>query len=162
MTTHLKIHKELWHEYQAIKIEIDTKECEEKIHRTKEIEEKVHRTKEIEESFLLAKNQVSGFVARGKNRGPIWDYFIEDLTDNSFVNCIVCSAKLSRGPTGQSTARMNSSGMINHLRIHSYVWEKYIEQKKEFKRTSKKRISFAKNKEGPNIYEPEGSAWQYF
>ena len=47
MTAHLKIHKELWHEYQAIKIEIDTKECEEKIHRTKEIKEKVHRKKKL-------------------------------------------------------------------------------------------------------------------
>ena len=57
---------------------------------------------------------------------------------------------------------MNSSGMINNLKIHIYVCEKYVEQKKYLNIMPKDRMIAEINREGKNIYEPEGSAWQYF
>ena len=152
MVIHLKKHKDLLHEYLSIKIpRVDRKE--------RKKEEKIYKTKEIEEQII---DIVGRGKKRGQKRGPIWDYYIEDPTDNSFVNCMVCSVKLSRGVTGRSLGKMNSSGMINHLKMHVYVWEKYVEQKKAFRKYPQNRIIDAFNKEGNNIYEPEGSAWQYF
>ena len=52
--------------------------------------------------------------------------------------------------------------MINHLRIHIYVWEKFIEQRKYFKQKANDKMIAKIYKEKKNVYESEGSTWQYF
>ena len=49
-------------------------------------------------------------------KGLQWKYFVEDEEDFTFVKCLECSAKVSRGKTGSTRGQLNSTGMKNHIK----------------------------------------------
>ncbi len=58
-----------------------------------------------------------------RERGQYWRYFQEEEGDFSWVKCLECSTKISRGKSGSQRKYLNSSGMKSHLkRVHPELW----------------------------------------
>ena len=64
-----------------------------------------------------------------KRRGPIWNYFLEDKVDQSFVFCTTCHKRLSRGKTGNPASTFYIGSMRHHLKTHQEIWKDYVELK---------------------------------
>ena len=64
-----------------------------------------------------------------KRRGPIWNHFVEDKTDRSFVFCTACQKKLSRGKPGNPASKFYIAGMRRHLKTHKDIWKIYVKSK---------------------------------
>ena len=71
---------------------------------------------------------------------------MQDQTDPTFVSCNICQVKISQGET------VSSMSMTHHLKSnHFNDWEKHVKQR-----------DAVNMEKAEKMYEPEGSAWQYF
>ena len=58
-----------------------------------------------------------------RERGQYWRYFQEEEGDFSWVKCLECSTRISRGKSGSQRKDLNSSAMKSHLkRVHKEMW----------------------------------------